>query len=190
MTNRGLKSIITNSFLLLIIILLMGCNSIDGELTVTKAFKAIDKESGKAKEVTISMGFYKTSLDFDKKKVILKFKNQGKHKVAMVINIPEDEEIPQGEGIFNFYFYADEIGQPFDIEGKIQTTRFRLNEICFSMDESCSSACCGLNGLGSHSWDSELHNYHETKTFEFHIIPVEEGKGGTKAAEFYSKSTL
>lgn len=189
MTNRGLKNIITNSFLLLILILFTGCSSIDGELIVTKGFKAIDKGSGKAKEVTISTGTYKPSLEFDKKKITLNFKNQGKHEVAMVINLPENAEIPQGDGVFDFYFSADEIGQPFDIEGKVQTTRFHWDERCSPVDD-CYSGCCGLGGLGQR-WDSEFYDYHETKIFELRIIlPIEEGMGGVKVAEFYSKSTL
>ena len=94
---------------------LMGCDEMDGQLTVVKDFKVKVKN----KEQTISAGVYKTQLDFKKDRIQAEIENaSGKTKVDF--KVPEGSTLPENG---NFELRSAQTDQPVDVTGDVKTVR-------------------------------------------------------------------
>lgn len=111
------------SMLLTTLLLLSSCESIDGQLSVDKTFSAHQKYgvfNRKTREVKIGKDTYTASLDFtSKKKLALNLEGGSVGKLSVIIKSDENFDLPEdGE----FLVTHDQIDQPFDIKGSVDTS--------------------------------------------------------------------
>lgn len=112
------------SLLFGILMLLSSCKEIEGELKVDQAFN-VNKKYGllnpKTREIKIGADTYKAELDFSsKKKLNLNLEGGSLGKLSILIKAEEDFEIPDYDG--EFAIPHNEINQPFDIRGEIESS--------------------------------------------------------------------
>lgn len=112
------------SLLFGILMLLSSCKEIEGELKVDQAFN-VNKKHGllnrKTREVKIGQDTYKAELEFSsKKKLNLNLEGGSLGKLSILIKAEEDFEIPSYDGEFSIPH--NEINQPFDIKGEIESS--------------------------------------------------------------------
>ena len=166
----------------LVTIFLAGCDVLDGQLTVTKAF-LVNGNSGRQ---AIAAGIYKTGLDFKRDRVIADIETGGAGtKVSFAV--PTQSTIPENG---NFELRSAQTGQPLDVLGSVKTVKtqsevYRGYENCQTQNTTPN---CGPNGCinqPGQQWGRQYVEYYYRDTDKtIHFAMTEVGAAHKKYAQF------
>lgn len=168
------------SLLLAVLLTLSSCETVDGQLKVEKSFD-VNKQYGlfnrKTQKVKIDQDVYDASLKLSsKKKLTLELSGGSVGKLSIPIKSEENLKIPAYDG--EFRISHDEINQPFDIEGALETyTRMsdvmRGSRMCSwdIYERQCNQYGCQdvkitIQGIQDYEW-SEMYT---TRTVSLKIL--------------------
>ncbi len=137
---------------------LTACDEMKGTNTVTQTLNAVDK---KGKQVSIKPGTYKMGFKYDQKDreldIKIKKSNENGKDVKLKLAVASEVTMPRDNG--SFALLSNQIGQPWDLEGQVDThsedssttrtsescsiatTEYVCRETCDSEGNNCSTTC-------------------------------------------------
>ncbi len=146
------------------LLLVSGCEDMSGILSVSEKFSVLVK--GKSKE--IPMGGHNTKLDFEREKITATIDVNGKD-IKVVILLPDNVSLPENGP---FVISSEQSGQPFDVEGTVQTeiTRSDLKngrETCqyTAYEPVCDQNGCTIQNVPKTGW-RDIEYFEETTNKE------------------------
>ncbi|MCB0343261.1 MAG: hypothetical protein H6626_02335 [Pseudobdellovibrionaceae bacterium] len=186
-----------------LVLLLVSCNTISAPLVVEKAFSLRDSFGNLVKvdrgewEATATMtrdDRFRLDIDLDSNDPFPPGEDNPDESYSFEFRVPAGNELPSENG--SFYLPSAESGQPVDVSGELQTTRWRSDlrrgyEWC---DYSCQEYICYGNNDCGWRWTTcrgqryvEYYTNYMKREFQFKVLPP--GKSEVTNARFEGSQT-